>query len=96
MVGTFSVDGNLSMADLAATLTRNEQDFARLTVLAIDTKPGSTQNLATFENADDQLGMLAVVGRGATSDGQKIMSPTVYIKGTKTDIDIYRLPLAIA
>jgi hypothetical protein len=94
MVGTFAVAGNLSMSNLAATLTRNEADFTRLTALEVDTRPGSSQNMATFENEDDQLGQLGIVARGAASPGTKILSPTVFINNTKTDIDVYRLALA--
>ncbi len=92
MVGTIPVAGNLSMADLAATLTRNEQAFTRLTTLTVDTRGGSPQNLATFVNDDDQLGKLAIVAKGAASQGTKILSPTVYISGAETDVDVYRLP----
>jgi hypothetical protein len=80
------------MPDLAATLTTEEQlKFEQLTVLAID--PAKPQNLATFINQPNQLGQLAIVARGAASQGTKILSPTVLIGGTKTAVDVYRLPL---
>src|ERR1039457_5651682 len=37
MVGTVPVSGGLTMEVLAATLTRNEQDFAQLTALIVVT-----------------------------------------------------------
>jgi hypothetical protein len=93
MAGTYPVDGNLSMADLAATLTSKEQlEFLELTGLAADgTQP---RNLATFKNQNNQLGSLAIVAKGASSPGTKILSTNAYISGTKTDIDVYRLPLS--
>lgn len=92
MAGTYPVDGNLSMANLAATLTSKEQlEFLQLTGLAVD--PAQARNMATFINQNNQLGKLTIVAKGATSQGTKILSTTVYISGTKTDVDIYRLPL---
>jgi hypothetical protein len=93
MVGTIPVAGNLSMDDLAATLTRNEQDFTQLTVLAVDSATGATGNLATFIAQDNQLGALAVVASGATSPGTKVLSATVFVSGVSTAVDVYRLVL---
>jgi hypothetical protein len=93
MVGTIPVPGNLSMEDLADILTRNEQDFTQLTALTIDTAAGSTGNLATFVAQDNQLGILTICASGASSSGTKILSATVYISGTQTKIDVYRLAL---
>lgn len=91
MAGTYPVDGNLSMPDLAATLTRKEQlDFQQLTGLAVD--PAQPRNQATFINQNNQLGKIAIVAKGASSQGTKILSTTVYVNGTKTDVDVYRLP----
>jgi len=93
MAGTIPVAGNLSMDDLAATLTSEEQlGFEQLTGLHVD--PNAVRNLAAFIEQNNPLGKLAVVARGAASEGQNIMSPNVYISGAKTDIDVYRLPLA--
>ena len=90
MVGTIPVAGNLSMSVLAATLTRNEQDFSRLTALTIDT--ANQRNLATFVEDDSDLGELSICAIGAVSSGQKILSATAYINGTQEKIDVYRLP----
>lgn len=91
MAGTIPVDGTLSMDDLAATLTTEEQlAFERLTALAIDT--AQPRNLATFDNEQNQLGTLAIVAKDAASQGTKILSANVYISGATTDIDVYRLP----
>jgi hypothetical protein len=91
MVGTLPVSGSLTMEGLAATLTKYEQDFAQLTALSVDTAAGSQGNLATFINQDIQLGALAIVASGASSEGTKILSPTVYIESKQTKIDVYRL-----
>jgi hypothetical protein len=93
MVGTIPVSGSLTMEGLAATLTKNEQDFTQLTALGVDTAAGSQGNLATFIAQDNQLGALAVVASKAASHGTKVLSTTVYIGGTKTSIDVYRLSL---
>lgn len=96
MAGQYPVDANLSMVNLAATLTSKEQlSFFQLTGLTVDTT--QTRNLAAFDNQANpnvQLGSLAICSKGATSPGTKILSTTAYISGTKTDIDVYRLPLS--
>jgi len=94
MVGIIPVSGKLSMDDLAATLSRNEQDFTQLTGLEIDNKSSVQQNLATFMAQDDQLGLLSICASGAASAGTKILSTTAYVSGKQTKIDVYRLPLA--
>lgn len=92
MAGTVPVAGNLSMQDLAATLTSAEQlQFEQLTALTFDT--AQPRNLATFINQNNQLGMLAIVAKGAASKGTKILSVTAYIGGAKTAIDVYRLAI---
>ncbi|HWG21347.1 MAG TPA: hypothetical protein VG225_12525 [Terracidiphilus sp.] len=92
MAGTIPVDGNLTMEDLAATLTREEQlAFEQLTALTVD--PSQPRNLATFIAQDEQLGMLAICATGAAAQGAKILSTTAYVKQTQTKIDVYRLPL---
>lgn len=90
MVGTSPVSGDLSMDDLAATLTVEEQSqFEQLTALVID--PNAARNLATFITHADLLGELNIVASGAPSAGTKILSPTAYIEGKQTKIDVYRL-----
>ena len=81
------------MEDLAATLTRNEQDFTQLTALKIDPAEGVNGNLATFIAQDNQLGALAISTSGAASAGTKLLSTTAYVSGKQTKIDIFRLPL---
>lgn len=91
MAGIYPVDGNLAMEELAATLTSKEQlEFMQLTGLAID--PAQPRNQATFINQNNQLGQLAIVAKEAASQGNKILSITVYIGGAKTEVDVYRLP----
>jgi len=91
MAGTIPVAGNLSMDNLAATLTSEEQlAFEQLTALTADT--GQTRNLATFISQDKQLGKLAIVAKGASSQGTRILSTNAFISSAKTDIDVYRLP----
>lgn len=93
MAGTYPVDGSLTVEILASTLTSKEQlEFMQLTVLTVDS--AQARNLATFINQNDQLGELAVVAKGAASQGTKVLSTTVYIGGTKTEVDVYRLPAA--
>jgi hypothetical protein len=94
MVGTIPVKGDMSMNDLAAALTRKEQDFAQLTGLSIDPNPGANRNLATFVSQENQLGALAICGGGELSQGIKVLSTTAYINGAQTKIDVYRLPLS--
>jgi len=83
------------MEGLASTLTKYEQDFAQLTVLDIDPAAGSQGNLATFIMQNNQLGALTIVASGAAkpSNATNVLSATVYISGTKTPVDVYRLAL---
>lgn len=92
MAGTKPVGGNLSMDDLAATLTSEEQlGFEQLTVLAADS--GNARNLATFVASTSAQGGLAICAAGGTAQGTKIMSGvTVFINGAQAKIDVYRLP----
>ena len=91
MPGIVPVSGDLSMEDLAATLTKTEQlDCERVTGLAIDTT--QARNLATTVNDDQQLSDLAICAAGASSAGTKLLSTTAYIGGKQTEIDLYRLP----
>jgi hypothetical protein len=92
MVGTIPADGNSTMDNLAASLTNEEAlGLEQLTALTVD--PATVGNLATFDKQKQRLGMLAIVASGASSPGTKILSTTVYISGTKTAVDVYRLPL---
>jgi hypothetical protein len=92
MAGTVPVAGNLTMVNLAATLTSNEQlNFEQLTGLAVD--PAAARNLATFISQPAQLGGLAICASGASQTGTKVISTTAYVSGTQTKIDVYRLPL---
>ena len=91
MAGTVPVSGDLTMDNLAATLTRREQSaFEQVTALSID--PAQTRNLVTTVSQPQQLGALSICAAGAASQGTKILSTTVYISGTKTNVDLYRLP----
>jgi hypothetical protein len=91
MAGTIPVPGNLTMGNLAADLTRREQlAFEQVTALSID--PTQVRNLVTTVSQPQQLGALSICAAGAASQGTKVLSTTVYISGTKTNIDLYRLP----
>jgi len=90
MVGTNPVPGNLSMEELAATLTSEEQlGFERLTALVID--PAQPRNLATFVADTTQLGALVVCASGSAGGGEKILSTMAYVSGAVTKVDVYRL-----
>jgi hypothetical protein len=90
MAGTVPVSGDLTMDDLAATLTRRDQSaFEQVTALTID--PAQTRNLVTTVSQPQQLGALSICAAGASSQGTKILSTTAYISGTKTNINLYRL-----
>jgi hypothetical protein len=90
MAGTVPVSGDLTMDNLAATLTRREQTaFEQVTALSIDST--QARNLVTTVNQPQQLGALSICAAGAASQGTKILSTTVYISGAKTNIDLYRL-----
>jgi hypothetical protein len=91
MAGTIPVSGNLSMGDLAATLTKQEQLlFEQLTGLTVDNT--QVRNLATTVAQVNQLGMLAICTQGANQQGTRILSTNAYILGTATAVDVYRLP----
>lgn len=97
MAGTVPISGKLTMENLAATLTTNEQDgFEQVTGLSIDTT--QVRNLVTLIAVPDgaQLGPLQICGAGTKSQGTKILSALLYISGKKTKIDLYRLPLSTA
>jgi|HubBroStandDraft_4_1064222.scaffolds.fasta_scaffold51368_2 hypothetical protein len=89
MAGTIPVSGDLTMVNLAATLTRREQTaFEQVTALSID--PTQTRNLVTTVSQTQQLGALSICAAGAANQGTKILSTTAYISGAKTNIDLYR------
>jgi hypothetical protein len=96
MVGTIPIPENFchSMGDLANSLTSQEQlDRTQVTALSMDTKTGSQGNLVTFEAQPNQLGRLVICASGAGNEGTKIISAaTIYINGTQTKVDVYRLP----
>jgi hypothetical protein len=93
MAGTVPVAGNLTMVNLAATLTKHEQlAFEQVTGLAVD--PAQARNLVTTVDQPLQLGALSICAKGGASGGTKVLSTTAYIAGTKTGVDVYRLPLA--
>ncbi len=95
MAGTIPVAGNLSMEDLAATLTSHEQlAFEQVTGLVVD--PTHARNLVTTVAQMHQLGPLEVCASGQSAPGTKILSTTVYIRGAKTAVDLFRLPLPAA
>ena len=90
MAGTVPVSGNLTMENLAATLTRREQlAFEQVTALSIDST--QVRNLVTTVSQPQQLGALSICAAGSTRQGTKVLSATVYISGAKTNIDLYRL-----
>lgn len=90
MAGTYPVDGNLSMADLAAKLTAKERtEFLRLTGLTADSI--RIRNLATFVIESYRQGNVAIVAAGAASRGTLLLSSPIYIGGAKIRVDVYRL-----
>jgi hypothetical protein len=90
MAGTVPVSGDLTMENLAATLTKHEQlALEQVTALSIDST--QVRNLVTTVSQPKQLGALSICAAGAASPGTKILSTTVYISGAKTNIDLYRL-----
>jgi hypothetical protein len=94
MAGTVPIPGNLSMANLAATITSTEQlEFKQLTALTIDSGSNPPRNLGTFINQPNQLGELAIVAAGTASTGTKLLSTKVNVLSILTSVDLYRLPL---
>jgi len=92
MAGTIPVAGNLTMENLAGTLTSEEQlGFEQLTVLVAD--KSASRNLATFINQPAKLGALAICASGTPSAGTKVLSASIYVSGAQTQVDVYRLPL---
>jgi hypothetical protein len=92
MPGITPVSGDITMDVLANTLTVNEQLlFEQVTELAFD--PTQARNLVTMVAQPNQLGTLTICASGAASEGTKILSATIYVCGTRTAVDVYRLPL---
>ncbi len=92
MPGTIPVSGNLSLEDLAATLTSHEQlAFEQVTALSID--PTRVRNLVTTVAQPQQLGPLALSPSGQPAHGTRLLSTIAYILGTKASVDLLRLPL---
>ncbi len=89
MAGEITVSGNLTMENLAATLTKLEQvGFEQVTGLAID--PAQVRNRVTTVAQTQQLGVLSICTAGAAHDGTKILTAKVYISGVTKAIDLYR------
>ena len=90
MTGTVPVAGELSLANLSASLTYHEQlEFLRVTALVVD--PAQPRNLVTFVDEQNDLGPIAVCAKDATSPGTKLFTTNIYVEKTKTDVDVYRL-----
>ena len=89
MPGTVPVPGDMSMDDLAATLTSHEQlTFEQLTSLAPD--DSHARNLATFVAQNNTLGELCICASGTTGTGTKLFTTSAFIHGEKAKIDVYR------
>lgn len=92
---TKPVSGDLSMENLAASLTTYEQlVFEKVSVLKADAT--SSKNILTLEDCPDQLGALFICKAGGASGGNKLFTTTAFISGHKLDVDVYRLPLVEA
>ncbi len=93
-VGQVPAPGNLTSSDLANELSFQEQsDFTRLTGLVADSN-NVGQNLANFTQRTVPITYLAIVPTGTPSTGTAfITNTTVYISGTLTSVDVYRLPI---
>ncbi len=93
MTGTVPVSGQLSLQQLADTLTKYEQyDFQRVTGLVAD--HAGSRNLVTLTPEPQRLGRIAVASTGSTGSGVKFLSAIVYVSGVETHVDLYRLPIA--
>jgi hypothetical protein len=94
VVGDIPIPGNLSMDDLAATITKQEQlAFTELTALKVDAAPAKKRNMGTFVAQPNQLGEISICAAGAKHQGHKLFSTTAYVLKKATKIDVYRLPL---
>jgi hypothetical protein len=93
-VGQVPAPGNLSLSDLANELSFQEQvNFTQLTALTFD-PTNTSQNLATYKVRTAPITNLAIVSTGTNSPGTGITTnATIYVSGTKTAVDVYRLPL---
>jgi len=93
-VGQVPVPGNLSLSDLANELSYQEAvNFTQLTALTADPTTVS-RNLATYKNRTTPITNLAIVPTDTGSPGTAITAnTTIYVSGTKTAVDVYRLPL---
>jgi hypothetical protein len=92
MPGTYPLDSNFTITQLADTITEFEGwDRSALTVLAADESASKT--MATYTARTQEIGGIAVVSTGADSAGTLLLkNKSVYIQGTLTAVDIYRLP----
>jgi hypothetical protein len=92
MSKTYSVPGDLSKEDLAATLTKQEQlKFLQLEGLKQSTE-NDKKNSASFKESATQLGPLAIVDSGASSAGKKLFGTKALILKELASVDVYRLP----
>lgn len=92
-VGQVPAPGNFSLSELANELSFQEQvNYTQLTALVFD--PTGIQNLATYIARTVPITNLAIVPTGTSSIGTAISSnTTIYVSGSKTAVDVYRLPL---
>lgn len=92
MPANVPISGSLTMDNLAASLTVHEQlVFQEVTALTVDKT--QIRNLVTTIDQPNQLGALAICASGAQCAGTKLFSTTVYISGSKSAVDVYRLQL---
>lgn len=98
MPSTIPIDnGKLTMDDLATTISDYEQDNQKVLV-TLSTDTANSRNLAGFDPQPYgvTLGLISIVATGASAPtgGTKIQANnTIYISGTLTAVDVYRLPL---
>ena len=93
MSSTKAVSGDLSMEDLAASLTTYEQlVFEEVKDLKAD--DATSKNIVTIVDCPNQLGALFICKAGGASGGNKLFSATAFISDHKMEVDVYRLPLA--
>lgn len=91
MPGTVPLSGNLTIQGLADKLNRHEQ-LGREQVTGLVFDPNKVGNLLTTILQHQQLKPLILRSAGADQPGTKVLSTTVYLSGTKIDVDLYRTP----
>ncbi len=88
----YLVPGDLSKADLAATLTKQEQlRFQELEDLKQSTE-NDKKNSASFKESTTQMSALAIVDSGVASAGKKLFATKALVLKELTSVDVYRLP----